>query len=284
MGMGTLLTWSREQKGERVIPAPWQPGAIAAVLVLASQAVRLFPLPTRMLQFPLPGLLVTLPIGPGALVALFIVLFAFSGMDWLLSQHPRYRRSRLWVHAGLPILTAWMLEVALLSVPPTYVWWVVLLTGALVLVGVLVAEYLSLSTEHPAYWSLQFGLGGLGIFVFFLLAMFTRMAGWRLLWTLPTLTLVGGFLAMRMFYLLAFERFLWPETLTVSVLLGHGVMAFFLITTSTLSFALLSAGWLYVLFSCVRNLWEGDPWYQALRDPLLVAAVLGGVLLWLRLG
>ncbi len=279
--MGTVTSpqlWS-----EPLLPRPWKLGSLAASLVLVSQAVRLFPIASQTWTVSLFGLVLTLPVGAGGLVALFIVLFALSGMDWLLQDHPLYREIRhRWVYAVMPTLTAWTLEMALLYTPPTALWWVALLSGALLLVAILVAEYVSADPGAPGYWLAQIGLTTLGFLLFFLLSLYAYASHWRLLWVMPLLTVTAGLITLRLFLLYSFGRFCVLETLIITLLTSQALMVLYHANLSALGYALTLTGWMYILHMVLRNLREGTPLAEALREPLFVMFILGSVLLWLE--
>ncbi len=266
-----------------LLPRPWKLGSLAAALVLVSQAVHLFPLSSRTWTVSVFGLAVTVPLGAAGLVALFIVLFALSGVDWLLQDHPLYGEIRhRWVYAVMPVLTAWTLEMALLFTPPTFLWWVALVGGALFLVAVLVAEYVSVDPENPGYWMAQIGLTTLGFLLFFLLSLYAYASHWRLLWVMPVLTLTGGFIALRLFLLYSFGRFCWLETVVITLLTSQALMVLYHFDMTALGYALSLTGWMYGLHTTLRNLREGAPLLEALRESLFVIAILGGLLIWLE--
>lgn len=266
-----------------IVPRPWKLGALAAALVLASQMVQLFPIASRMWQVSVLGLWITFSIGASGLVAAFIALFVLSGLEWILQDHPGYAEHRhLSLHAILPTLAAWTLEMALLYTPATVVWWVVLLTGSLLLVAVLVAEYVAVDTRSPGYWLAQAGLGTLGFVLFFLLSLYVRLAQWRLLWALALLAPVAAVLTLRLFYLYTFGRWCWVEVAVISLLITHTLMVLYVYPLSPLGFAFAITAVLYVLHSLLRSLQEGHNWQEALREPLWLLVLLGGVLVWLE--
>ncbi len=267
------------------LPRPWKLGSIAAALVLVSLAVRLFQFPPRVWSLTVLGLVVSVPFTPAGLVALFLVLFTVSGVDWLFQDHPRYGRlPHLWLHTLLPTFTAWTLEMALLFTREPTRWWAMLVGGSLLLIGVLMAEYVALDPESPPFVAVQAGLTALGYLLFLMAAMYTRMAGWRLLWAAPTLTLMAGLVSLRLFALYTFGRFVWLETWMVTLLMGQAVLVMHVLALSPLGYGLALVLGLYVLHTVYRGLLEGHTLREALREPMWVALLLVGALLWLEWG
>ncbi len=268
-----------------VAPQPWKLGALAAALVLASQMVRLFPVEPRTWELAFLGLLINFSLAPAGLVALFIPLFALSGLEWVLQDHPGYRRQQgVGLHAVLPVLGAWVLEMALLYTASGWVWWVVLLTGSLLLIGILVAEYAAIDPRSPGYWLAQVGLTVQALVLFFLMTLYLRAAQWRLLWMLLVLVPVAALLTLRLFHLYTFGRWCPVEAAVITLVMAQAMMILYVYPFSPAGYALLLTLILYGLHTVLRNVREGHTWQETLRGLWWTLALLGFVLVWLEWG
>ncbi len=267
------------------LPRPWKLGSIAAALVLVSLAVRLFPFQPRAWKVVVLGLEVTVPFTPAGLVALFLLLFVLSGVDWLFQDHPRYGNiPGLWKHAVLPTFAAWTLEMVLLHTRSPVGWWAALALGSVLLVMVLLGEYISAEPESPPFVMAQLGLTWMGHLHFFVAALYTQVAQWRLLWVAPLLTFMGGLVHYRLLGLSPGFHSVMLETLMATTLMGQAVLVASVMPLSPRSFGLGLTVWLYIIYTVFRNLMEGATLREALREPLLAALLLTGALLWMEWG
>ncbi len=274
--------WQALQRPSRPDPAKLSlfTGLLALVLVLA----RLVHLPGPRRAFAVGEVQITLALDAALGLAALLAALTWSGMDWLLRDHPAYRPRRLVWHALLPTFALWALEAALLALPVGPMWWFVFGGGLGALVVLLLAEYIVLDLQDPrALWA-SWGLQSVAYGLYLLLALAVRAAGWRLLFAAPLLA-VGAWVVARRLWALRSRAPGWGAGLVVLVVVGHLSVAWFYTPLSPLAYSLVLLGALYALVPMLAEPASGRPWNEAWTEPLSTAAVLwllAAVLEWTR--
>ncbi|NPA31421.1 MAG: hypothetical protein GXO37_05410 [Chloroflexi bacterium] len=274
--------WQALQSPSRPDPAKLSlfTGLLALVLVLA----RLVQLPGPRRAFTVGEVQVTLALDAALGLAVLLAALTWTGMDWLLRDHPAYRPRRLVWHALLPTFALWALEAALLALPVGPMWWFVFGAGLAALVVVLLAEFVVLDPQDPrALWA-GLGLQAVAYGLYLLLALAVRAAGWRLLFAAPLLA-VGAWVVARRLWALRSRAPSWWADGVVLVVMGHLSVAWFYAPLGPLAYSLVLLGALYALVPLLAEPAAGRPWNEAWTEPLATAAglwLLAVVLEWMR--
>ena len=142
----------------RNLPAPNQLGVLAATVLLCYALTHLASRPGLTLAIQLPGFYFAYSLTMGTAMTLMAAGLTASGMDWLLRGHPGLRGRRTAQHWMLPTLTALIIGIVLDILPDGPAWWTGLVIGAVILVAVLIAEYITVDPGAPLYALASAGL------------------------------------------------------------------------------------------------------------------------------
>jgi hypothetical protein len=116
---------------------------LAAMIVLAYTLERFINLPSWGISRQFPGLYIELNINVTMITSLLVACMTAAGANWLMRNHPASQKKLALQHAILPALTALVIGIPLSRIPVGIGWWVGLLSGAFILVLVIIAEYIA---------------------------------------------------------------------------------------------------------------------------------------------
>jgi len=166
---------------------------VAAAIMLAFALTQLVSLPERFISFLIFGVDFKFLLDFQTVIQILTVILAATGMDWLIHSHPdhanyqsRWAYTRHWF---LPVLTTFVIGIALNSFSGGASWWVIFGFGSFFLIAVLIAEYNVVSTEDLLHPVATVGLISLSFALFLLLAIAISSANLRLYIRLPILAL-----------------------------------------------------------------------------------------------
>ena len=138
---------------------------IASVL-LTFAVTRIIQSPRFTLTLTLPGFYFAYPITLGTAMSLLAAALAATGMDWLTRGHASLGKRSNIEHLLLPTLTTFVIGGPLSVLPDGAVWWIGLGLGALLLIGVFLAEYITIDPSAPNYGVARAGLTALAFALF----------------------------------------------------------------------------------------------------------------------
>jgi hypothetical protein len=144
-------------------PAFNQVSALTALVLLSYGLIRMITLPSVDTEFGVLGLLVKVEFRTQSFMLILVAALAASGADWLIRNHPYFRggKALLLEHWVLPALAAVAIGVVVLQIPDSLQLWVGLFFGALLLVGVLWAEFIVSFQRDPRFGLITIALNGL---------------------------------------------------------------------------------------------------------------------------
>lgn len=265
----------------RQLPEADRLSLLAATILLVYAVSRFIELPERELALQLPGVYLSVQFGAGTLVALLVAALTAAGADWLVRTHPAYRRQSVSAHWLLPALTAWVLELPLLLLPPGMLWWAGFLSGGVLLMAVLVAEYIVTDPDDERHPLAAAGLTAVSFALFLVLASALRFSQARLFLLLPALSLAAGLVSWRTLHLHATAAARWPAALVIALLSAQIAAALHYWPLSPVAYGLAVLGPAYSLTSLFVNLSGGQPFRQAAIEPALVLAIIWLLAWWL---
>jgi hypothetical protein len=147
---------------ERPSPDRDRLSVMTALVFLTYGLIRIVTLPTLELETTILGLLVRLILNTRLIMLTVAALLTAAGADWLVRSHPHYEpgQSTLthWVIPGMAALATGSI---LTRLPQGIALWIGLPLGALILVGVLYAEFLAVDPDDPRYGFTSVGLRSL---------------------------------------------------------------------------------------------------------------------------
>jgi hypothetical protein len=197
-----------------------------------------------------------------------------SGMDWLLSSHPALQGRRAVEHWMLPTLTAVMIGIVLDILPNGPAWWTGLAIGAVILVAVLIAEYITVDPGAPFYALASAGLTALSYTLFLLFVISLRLGAARLFLVVPAVFAAAGLVSLRTLHLRLGERWDVPWSFGIGLVCAQIAAGVHYWPLSSLPFGLVVLAPLYALNALASALSEEQPWRNAITAP---GVILGGL-------
>jgi hypothetical protein len=227
-----------------------QPGrqhlsTLTALLLLTFFLVRFVELPTLQINFALLGLLLGFELNTRFFLLTLAALLAASGSDWLIHTHPTIPAQHItpeaWVIPGLAALGT---GVILTQLPFGPALGIGLALTALLLIGVLVAEFIVQDPADPRHDRAALGLTAMAYLLLVGVLFAMRAAGLRALFAIP--------LTFGACYVVAWRQYRLEDEVEVAI--GHA--ALFSLLTSQIAWAL--------------HYWPMNPLQEALILSLLV--------------
>ena len=255
---------------------------LAAAILLAYALARFIYIPTRVLEIRFLGVYLPVELNTHTVVAFLVAGLTASGADWLLRDHPQLNNKNAIEHWLLPALTAWVIGFPLFQLPLGVLWWAGFVVGAILLMLVLVAEYISIDPDDVRHPAAAAGLIALSFVLYLMLAIAMRYAGFRLILILPALTIAAWLVSLRTLNLRLRGRWALVQAGLIAFMCAQITAAMHYMPLSPVSFGLILLAPTYALTSLVANLAEEEPIRQAIIEPISVFLILLVIALWLR--
>ncbi len=255
---------------------------VAAMIVLAYTLERFINLPAWQIAQQLPGLYIELNINVSLITSLLVACMTAAGADWLMRDHPAAHGKQILVHAILPALTALVIGIPLASVPVGLGWWLGLISGAVILVLVLIAEYIAVDPQDIHLSIAGAALSAVSFALFLILAGAIRSAGLRLLYNIPILVFAAWLVSLRVTNLRLHGEWTIYESAIIALVVGQITAAFNYWPLTPIAFGLVLLGPSYALISLFCNLIEGKHYRQFILEPILSLIIAWGAAFVLR--
>jgi hypothetical protein len=269
------------EKSRRNLPNSDRLSVLAAALLLSYTLTQFIVLPGRDVELQLPGFYLSTQLNLKTLIGIIAAGMTASGSDWLLRDHPALQGRSTFPHLLLPALTAWVIGIPLFQLSLSAVWWGVLITGGILLLLVLVAEYTVVDVEDIRYLPASAGLTALSFALFLMLTIVLRSAGGRLFLMLPALGLAVLLVSLRTLHLRSLGQWKIQEAVVITLIVSQVAAALHYWHLPPVSYGLAVLGPAYALTSLVSALGEGEPFRQALVEPAMVLIFAWGLALWM---
>lgn len=284
--MARLGSWPRgvynaEVVKTRYLPDPDRLSMLAATILLAYALARFIDLPVRELGIQLPGFYFAVQINVNTFVALLVAGVTAAGTDWLLRDHPALHEKNLIEHWLLPALTAWVIGIPLAQMPAGVAYYAGFALGAILLMLVMVAEYISVDPDDVRQPIASAGLIAVSFALFLALAVSLRLSGSRLSVILPALTL-GAFLVSLRTLHLRLHRWAFLPAGVIAYLCGQAATALHYWPIQPVAFGLILLGPVYALTSLVAGITEGGDLKSVLIEPVVVLILVWSAAFWIR--
>jgi hypothetical protein len=266
-----------------LLPPAERVGILVSSVLLTYALTRIVQSPRFTLSVTLPGFYFAYPLGLNTAMTLLAAALAAAGMDWLTRDHPSLGKRSNVEHLLLPTLTTFVIGGPLGILPEGGVWWVALALGAFLLVGVFLAEYITIDPSAPNYGLARAGLTALAFALFLILATGLRFTGARMFVLVPFLFLGAGLISLRILHLDGTDHWDFPWAAGIGIVcaqLGAGLHYWPL---TPVQFGLALTGPLYALTVLSGGLnTENIPLRRAIVGPLLIVGAAWVVVLFLK--
>jgi hypothetical protein len=279
------------QVGKRFLPDSSRVGVVMATVLLTYALTRLVNAPGFTVSIQLPGFYFTYPLTLGTAMTLMAAGLTASGMDWLLRTHPSMpslpsskilQSPRTLEHWLLPALTAFIIGVLLDILPSGQLWWVGFTVGAVILISVFMAEYITVDPGAPLYTLASAGLTALSYALFLLFVIALRIGGARLFLIVPAIFFAAGLVALRTLHLRLSDRWDFNWAFSIGLIGAQLAAGLHYWPLSTLQYGLILLGPLYALTALATNLGEDVPLRNAMTEPGVILGALWAAAIVLR--
>jgi hypothetical protein len=245
-------------------------GILTASVLLTYALTRIVQSPRFTLTLTLPGFYFAYPLTLSTAMTILAAALAYTGMDWLTRGHPLQKKPNI-EHLLLPTFTTLVLGGPLAILPDGITWWIGFIFGALLLVSVFLAEYITIDPSAPVYAYARAGLTALAYALFLILATALRFSGARMFLLIPILFLAAGLTSLRILHLDGTNRWDFPWAIGIGLVcaqLGAGLHYWPL---TPIQFGLALTGPLYALILLSTAITtENIPLRRAVTGPLIV--------------
>lgn len=205
-------------------------------------------------------------------VSIVVAILAAAGTDWLIAGHPHQSGTKRWHHWLVPSLTAIAIGIPLGTIEVGPAWWIVFGLGALLLIGVFVAEYISVDSLDFRYSFAVLGLSAVNYALFLILVFAITGAGFRLYTLLAAVVPTVFLITARTLYLRLRGnwRLAWAGGITLIV--AQITAALFYLPLRPLQFSLILLSLLYALISIAFSIEDKRPQETMWVEPVIMAA------------
>ncbi|OGO14301.1 MAG: hypothetical protein A2Y53_05755 [Chloroflexi bacterium RBG_16_47_49] len=255
---------------------------LAAMIVLAYTLERFIDLPSWEVSRQFPGLYIEFNINVTVITSLLVAGMTAAGANWLMRDHPASKGKLALQHAILPALTALVIGISISRIPVGIGWWVGLISGAFILVLVIIAEYIAVDLGDIRLAYASAALSAVSFALFLILAGALRAAGTRLLFITPALIVAAWLVSLRVTNLRLHGEWTLYESAIIAFVVGQIAAAFNYWPLTPITFGLVLLGPSYGLISMFCNLIEEKPVRQVIFEPILSIVIAWGAALVIR--
>ena len=258
------------QASRSYLPSADRIGILIASVLLTFALTRLIQSPRLTLTLELPGFYFAFPITLGTVMTLFAAGVTATGMDWLIHTHPAIGDKTNIEHIMLPTITTFVIGAPLALLPYGRVWWVGFLFAAFLLVGVFLAEYVTIDPSAPTYALARAGLTSLAYALFLILAISLRFSGARMFIFVPAIFIFAGLISIRILHLDGTDRWDFPWAIGIGIICMQIAASLHYWPLTPIQFGLALIGPFYGLTILSLNLAEDIPVRRAIVNPLII--------------
>ena len=259
------------QENRSYLPNADRVGILIASVLLTYALTRIVQSPRFTLSLSLPGFYFAYPLTLSTAMSILAAALAFTGMDWLTRGHPALGAKTNIEHLLLPTLTTLILGGPLSLLPDGLIWWAGFLFGAFILIGVYLAEYITIDPSAPTYAFARAGLTALAYALFLIMAMALRFSGARMFVLVPILFLAAGLISLRILHLDGTDRWDFPWAAGIGIVCAQIGAGLHYWPLTPIQFSLAVTGPLYALTMLSAGITtENIPLRRAAVGPLIV--------------
>ncbi|MCE9646600.1 MAG: hypothetical protein K8S20_11430 [Chloroflexi bacterium] len=257
------------QENRPSLPSADRIGVLIASILLTYALTRLIQSPRFTITVTLPGFYFAYPLTLGSIMTLLAAALTTAGMDWLTRGNPALAGKPNIEHLMLPTLTTFVIGAPLALLNGT-AWWVGFAFGALILVIVFQAEYITVNPSAPTYGFARAGLTALGYALFLILLISLRLSGMRMFLLIPTIFITTSLISLRILHLDGTDRWDFPWAIGIGIVCAQIGAGLHYWPLTPMQFGLALTGPLYALTMLCASLTENIPLRRAAFGPTLI--------------
>jgi hypothetical protein len=261
------------QENRSYLPTADRVGVLIASVLLAFALTRLIQSPRLTLTLSLPGFYFAFPLTLGTFMTLFAAALDRRRHGLADTRPPRAGQkinagTRHAPHAdhirdrraaGAPIRQP--------------AWWLGFAFGAVLLMAVFLAEYITIDPSAPAYALARAGLTALAYALFLILAASLRFSGARMFLLVPALFIVAGLISLRILHLDGTDRWDFPWAFGIGIVCAQIGAGLHYWPLTPIQFGLALTGPLYALTVLSMSLAENIPLRRAAVGPAIITGL-----------
>jgi hypothetical protein len=232
-----------------ISPHPDRLSVVAAVILLAYALLPFVQSPARQIAFELFGVAVDFQLNYSLLISIIAAALAAAGTDWLVRDHPKRGDKPVLPHYLLPALTGWVLGIPLGLIQVSIQWWVVFALGGLLLLGVLIAEFISIDAADIRYPLAVMILTAVGYGLILTTTIAVRAAGMRLYLLLITLVPVYALISLRIVHLRSGGKWLLEWAIAITLVVSQVAIGLHYWPLSPIRYGLILLGLTYAFIN-----------------------------------
>jgi hypothetical protein len=269
------------QEDRSHLPSADRIGVLIASVLLAFALTRLIQSPRFIISLELPGFYFALPLTLGTFMTILAAALTAAGMDWLTRAHPALETKSNIEHLLLPTITTFVVGAPLSVLPNDTTWWVGFTFGAVLLLSVFMAEYITINPSAPGYAFARAGLTALAYALFLILATSLRFSGARMFLLVPAVFIVAGLISLRILHLDGTDHWDFPWAIGIGIICAQAAAGLHYWPLAPIQFGIALTGPLYALTMLSMNLAENIPLRRAAVLPIIILslALIAAILL-----
>ena len=173
--------------------------AMTALVALTYTLIRIVVLPSLQTEFEIVGLFVRLDISTRTMMLALAAVITATGADWLIRSHPQYDQHQSSLeHLVIPGLAALAAGAVLTRLPEGPALWIGVPLTAILLMGVLLAEFIVNDADDPRYDFAAVLLKTLAFTLLIGVFFVIRSTSMRAIFSVPVIFLSSGAVVWRL--------------------------------------------------------------------------------------
>ncbi len=261
------------QENRSSLPSADRIGVLVASVLLAFALTRIIQSPSFTITLELPGFYFALPLTLGTFMTILAAALTTAGMDWLIRFHPALGTKTNIEHLMLPTITTFVIGAPLSLLLNGTIWWAGFAFGAILLVSVFLAEYITIDPSAPTYALARAGLTALAYALFLILATSVRFSGARMFVMTPALFIVAALISLRILHLDGTDRWDFPWAIGIGMVCAQIGAGLHYWPLTPIQFGLALTGPLYALTMLSVSIAENIPLRRAVVAPAIVLGI-----------
>ena len=269
------------QENRSYLPSADRIGVLIASVLLAFALTRIVQTPSFTITLELPGFYFALPLTLGTFMTILAAALTASGMDWLTRFHPALGAKTNIEHLMLPTITTFVIGAPLSLLPSGTIWWAGFAFGAVLLVIVFLADYITIDPSAPSYALARAGLTALAYALFLILTTSLRFSGMRMFVMVPAIFIVASLISLRILHMDGTDRWDFPWAIGIGIICAQISAGLHYWPLTPIQFGLALTGPLYALTMLSVSLAESIPLRRAVVGPAIVLGLAWATALFL---
>lgn len=261
------------QENRSYLPSADRIGVLIASVLLAFALTRVVQSPSFTITLELPGFYFALPLTLGTFMTILAAALTAAGMDWLTRFHPALGPKTNIEHLMLPTITTFVIGAPLSLLPNGTIWWAGFAFGAVLLVIVFLAEYITIDPSAPTYALARAGLTALAYALFLILTTSLRFSGMRMFVMVPAIFIVAALISLRILHLDGADRWDFPWAIGIGIICAQISAGLHYWPLTSLQFGLALTGPLYALTMLSVSIAENIPLRRAMVGPIVIVGL-----------